>query len=400
MKKTLLLLLFLCTTFFFAQQANQVKLSSEAYFSVITCSAGEELYSSFGHSAFRLQDPVYGYDVVYNYGTFDFDTPLFYVKFARGKLPYQLGRSSFRNFVRVYKYEKRWVKAQVLDLTPAQVRQLFDYLENNYKEENRNYKYDFFFNNCATKKRDIIQENFGDAFIFHEDHLTETKTFRDLIHDNLDSNSWSSFGIDIALGAVIDKVAQPKEYQFLPEYVFKAFANATKQDGTPLVKETNLILEAPENATRSKNILFSPYVVFSIFMLIILIITFLDYKNNKRSRWLDFTILLVNGIAGIVILLLWFATDHTATYTNMNVLWLFAPNVWFAFKFLSKNEHSSLWMYTTLLLALLVLLLFFWLIDFQQFALAAIPLLIALAVRYVYLVYYFRRLKEDSYDTK
>ncbi len=396
MKKAAVLLLFFCAGMLFGQQANQVKLSSEAYFSVITCSAGSALYSSFGHSAFRLQDPVYGYDVVYNYGTFDFDTPLFYVKFARGKLPYQLGRSSFKNFVRTYQYEKRWVKAQVLDFTPAQVRQLFDYLENNYKEENRNYKYDFFFNNCATKKRDIIQENFGAAFIFNEDHLTEENSFRDLIHDNLDSNSWSSFGIDIALGAVIDKVAQPKEYQFLPEYVFKAFANATKQDGTPLVKETNLILEAPKNAAASKNILLSPYMIFSILMLIVLIITFLDYKKNKRTRLLDFTILLTNGIAGIVILLLWFATDHTATYTNMNVLWLFAPNVFFAYKFLIKEkECRSLWIHSAFLLFLLVVLVFLWLIKFEVFALAAIPLLLALAVRYVFLVYYFRRLKEE-----
>lgn len=395
MKKVALLLLFLYAGMLFGQEVNRVRISPEAYFSVITCSAGEELYSSFGHSAFRFQDPIYGYDMVYNYGTFDFETPLFYVKFARGKLPYQLGRSSFKRFIYNYKEENRWVKAQVLDLTSEQVRQLFEYLENNYKEENRNYKYDFFFNNCATKKRDIIQENFGDAFIFHENHLTETKTFRDLIHENLDSNSWSSFGIDIALGAVIDKVAQPKEYQFLPEYVFKAFANATKQDGTPVVKETNLILEVPENVTTSKNILFSPYVVFSIVMLIILVITFLDYKNNERSRWLDFTILLVNGIAGIIIFLLWFATDHTATYTNMNALWLFAPNLWFAFKFLSKNEQSSLWIYATVLLALLVVLLFIWFLKFEVFAFAAIPLLIALAVRYVYLVYYFRRLKTE-----
>ncbi|MBC8755113.1 DUF4105 domain-containing protein [Kordia sp. YSTF-M3] len=395
MKKASLLLLFLYAGMLFGQEANRVKISSEAYFSVITCSAGEELYSSFGHSAFRFQDPVYGYDMVYNYGTFDFDTPLFYVKFARGKLPYQLGRSSFKRFIYTYKQEKRWVKAQVLDFTPEQVRQLFEYLENNYKEENRNYKYDFFFNNCATKKRDIIQENFGDAFIFNEDHLTEENSFRDLIHANLDSNSWSSFGIDIALGAVIDKVAEPKEYQFLPEYVFKAFANATKQDGTPLVKETNLILEAPENAATSKNILFSPYIIFSILLLIVLIITFLDYKNSKRTRWLDFTILLVNGIAGIVILLLWFATDHTATYTNMNVFWLFAPNVLFAYKFLAKKQEcKALWRHSAFLLVLLVVLTFLWLIDFEQFALAAIPLLIALAVRYAYLTYYFLRLKE------
>ena len=391
MKKVVLLLLFLYTGILLGQQ---IKLSPEAEFSIVTCGAGEELYSSFGHSAFRLKDPVYGYDVVYNYGVFDFNTPNFYLKFTQGKLPYQLGRTSFKNFVRTYQYEKRWVKEQILDFTPAQNRTLLDYLENNYKEENRFYKYDFFFNNCATKKRDIIEESFGNAFTFHENHLTEEKTFRDLIHDNLDSNSWSSFGIDIALGAVIDKKASPKDYQFLPEYVFKAFANATKQNGTPLIKETKLVLEASEKQTNTSKIL-SPYVVFSIFMLIILLITFLDFKKQQRTRWLDFIIMLSTGLAGIVITLLWFATDHTATATNMNVLWLLPINIFFAYKFLSaKNECRELWRHSAFLLVLLVVMVFLWLINFEIFALAAIPLLIALAVRYAYLTSYFLKLKE------
>jgi len=390
MKKVVLLLLFLYTGILLGQQ---IKLSPEAEFSIVTCGAGEELYSSFGHSAFRLKDPVYGYDVVYNYGVFDFNTPNFYVKFAQGKLPYQLGRASFKNFIRTYKYEKRWVKEQILDFTPAQNRTLLDYLENNYKEENRLYKYDFFFNNCATKKRDIIEENFGDKFTFNEDHLTNDKTFRDLIHDNLDSNSWSSFGIDIALGAVIDKKASPEDYQFLPEYVFKAFANATKQDGIPLVKSTKLVLKVPEKQASNSKVL-SPYVVFSVFMLIVLLITFLDFKKQRRTRWLDFVIMLSTGLAGIMITLLWFATDHTATATNMNILWLLPINIFFAYKFLSaKKECRELWRHSAFLLALLVIMVFLWLINFQVFAVTAIPLLIALVVRYAYLTYYFRNLK-------
>jgi hypothetical protein len=397
MKKAILFLLFLYAGMLFGQKENHVRLSPEAEFSIITCGAGEELYSSFGHSAFRIKDPIYGYDVVYNYGTFDFNTSLFYVKFAQGKLPYQLGRASFKNFLLTYKYEKRCVKAQVLDLTPAQVRQLFDFLENNYKEENRDYKYDFFFNNCATKIRDVIKENFGDEIIFHENHLPEEKTFRDLIHDNLDPNSWSSFGIDIALGAVIDKKAPPEDYQFLPEYVFKAFANATKYDGvSPFIKETNLILEAPEKAEASKSLVLSPYVILSLLMLIVLIITFLDFKNNKRTRALDAILFLGNGIAGIVILLLWFATDHTATAMNMNILWLVPINVFFVKKFFSvARECKALWKHSAFLLGLIAVVVFLWLINFEQFALAAIPLLIMFAVRYMYLTYYFLRLKEE-----
>ncbi|EDP94497.1 DUF4105 domain-containing protein [Kordia algicida OT-1] len=392
--KKLVFLLFLFVGIVFGQKTPQIKLSSEATFSVVTCGAGSELYSSFGHSAFRLKDPVYGYDVVYNYGTFDFNTPFFYIKFAQGKLPYQLGRSSFKNFVRIYQYEKRWIKEQVLNLTPEQNKTLLAYLENNYKEENRDYKYDFFYNNCATKIRDVIKENFGDNIIFHEDHLPKDKTFRDLIHDNLEANSWSSFGIDIALGAVIDKPAYAEEYQFLPEYVFKAFENATMQDSvTPFVTETNLVLDAPETTIEKGNIIFSPYVIFTIFLLIVLIITFLDFKNNKRTRWLDAILLLVNGLTGIILLLLWFATDHTATAMNMNVLWLLPINIFFVRKFFLKSkECKSLAKHTAFCILLMLVVFFLWIIDFQQFALAAIPLMALFLVRYLYLTYYFGKL--------
>ena len=398
MKKAILVLLFLYVGMLFGQETNRVRLSPEATFSLITCGAGEELYASFGHSAFRLKDPVFGYDAVYNYGTFDFETSNFYLKFVQGKLPYQLGRNSFKNFLRTYQYEKRWVKEQVLDLTPEQVRQLFEFLENNYKPENREYKYDFFFNNFATKIRDVIKENFGDEVVFSQEYITEEKTYRNLIHDNLDSNSWSSCGIDIALGAVIDEKAPPIDYQFLPEYVFKAFENATKKNSnTSFVQETNLILEAPKTIKESKTILFSPYVIFSVFLLIVIGITLYDFKNHTRTRLLDAVLLLGNGIVGIVILLLWFATDHTATAMNWNVLWLFPINIFFVRKFAMKSkECKELWRHCAFLLLLIAVVLILWILDYQQFALAAIPLIIMFTIRYAYLTYYFLKLEEKA----
>lgn len=389
MKKAVLLLLFFYSGILLGQQ---IKLSPKATFSVVTCGSGEELYSSFGHSALRLKDPAFGYDVVYNYGVFDFNTPNFYLKFARGKLPYQLGRTSFKNFVRTYKYERRWIKEQVLDLTPEQTRTLLDYLENNYKEENRFYKYDFFFNNCATKKRDVLKECFGDQIQFDFSANKKESTFRDLIYENLDKNSWSSFGIDIALGSVIDKQAPAKDYLFLPEYVYKSFETATI-NGKPIVTDTRLVLAAPKNTTK-KSILLSPYVVFTLIMLIILVITFLDFKKGKRTRWLDFMIMLGTGLGGLLLLFLWFATDHTATAMNFNVLWLFPINLFFIYKFLAKHkECPSMATHCAVLLGLLVILVILWIAKVQIFALGAIPLLIALAVRYAYLIRYFKRLK-------
>lgn len=396
MKKLVFLLLF-CTGFVFGQNTGKIKLSPEATFSIITCGPGSELYSTFGHNAFRLKDPTYGYDVVYNYGTFDFNTPLFYIKFAQGKLPYQLGRTNFGNFVYSYKREKRWVKEQVLNLNYDQTKKLLAFLENNYKVENRSYKYDFFFNNCATKIREITTKNFGDDIIFKEDHIEIGKTFRELIHDYVDDNSWSSFGINISLGAVIDRKATVIEYEFLPDYVFRAFENATLQDGSPLVTDVKVILEAPKSTQKASNFLISPYVIFTILLLITSIITFLDYKNKKRTRWLDAFILVFSGLGGIMILLLWFATDHSMTVHNWNFLWLMPINIFFVRKFLLKRkECKALWKHSATLIALIVIMLFLWLINFQVFALAAIPLLLMFLIRYAYVTYYFLKITKDE----
>ncbi|KAB8151806.1 DUF4105 domain-containing protein [Kordia sp. TARA_039_SRF] len=388
--KKLVFLLFFFLGIAFGQNDSQIQLSPKATFSVITCGPGSELYSTFGHNAFRLKDPVYNYDVVYNYGTFDFNTPFFYIKFAQGKLPYQLGRSSFKRFVYTYKYEKRWVKEQVLNLSPNQVQTLLAYLENNYKEENRSYKYDFFFNNCATKIREVLLNNFSDEIKFTYNHITTEKTFRDLIYDYVEKNSWSSFGIDIALGSVIDRKATKEEYDFLPDYVFKAIENATLQNGESLVKEINVILKEPQNAQEKGSFALSPYFISTILLLIVLITTFLDFKHKKRTRWLDAALMLITGLGGIMVLLLWFATDHSMTASNWNLLWVFPINLLFIRKFLSKQkEAKNHWKYTAFLIGLIVILLFLWLIQFQVFALAAIPLLVMLLIRYAYVTYYF-----------
>src|SRR5690606_22569898 len=137
---------------------QSVKLSPRAEISIITCGPGEELYSSFGHSAFRVKDPALKLDFAYNYGTFDFNKPNFYIKFAQGKLLYELSVSYFEDFVYNYKIEGRWVKEQVLNLSQDEKNQLFNFLNINAQPENKEYLYDFFFDNCSTKIRDVLEE--------------------------------------------------------------------------------------------------------------------------------------------------------------------------------------------------------------------------------------------------
>ena len=157
MKRVLTIIVLMIS--FLPLRAEKIELSPKAEISVLTCSPGPDLYSSFGHTAIRIQDSINNrwVDVVYNYGTFQF-TDDFYFKFAKGQLDYRLSRSSFGDFQYEYLMTGRGIWEQKLLITPAEKQRLFDLLEENYLPENREYRYDFFYDNCSTRVRDIIKK--------------------------------------------------------------------------------------------------------------------------------------------------------------------------------------------------------------------------------------------------
>ena len=372
----------------FQSNAQEITLSENAEISILTIGPGQQLYDSFGHSAFRVKDQKQNIDVVYNYGTYDFDTPNFYLKFAQGKLMYQIAYNNYKPFYNYYVRQNRWIKEQVLHLTIVEKQGMFDFLLNNAKPENKDYLYDFLFDNCATRIRDVMVTVLGDELVYSDDYITEEYTFRQLIQKNVYWNSWGSLGMDTAIGAVVDQNASTWQYQFLPQYVFEAAAIAILQkDGTKkdLVKKTNFIYENTENDTRG-NFFLSPLFVFGIIALLILFVTFKDSKNETRSRYLDGTIYLVTGFIGILILLLWLATEHSTTANNYNLLWAFPLSLLFVVGISKKNPKKWMRKYVFFQVLLILLLCIHWISGIQVFPYGLIPLLIALAIRYVYLL--------------
>ncbi|AFL81717.1 hypothetical protein Aeqsu_2257 [Aequorivita sublithincola DSM 14238] len=371
-------------------KAQFVPLSETSEISIITIGPGAELYDKFGHSAFRVQDSLNGVDVVFNYGAYDFDTPNFYLKFAQGKLLYEIDAEYFDSFYGRYVAQNRWMKQQTLNLTLSEKQAVSKYLWNNLKPENKKYKYDFFFDNCATKIRDVVEEVLGNKLEFKEDHIKEELTFRQLIQQNLQANSWGSLGIDVALGAVIDRKAKPIEYQFLPDYVYEGAANAViNRNGTSenLVKKTTDLYENSPTPIEN-NFLMSPLFVLGLLGLLFVFITFRDFNRRTRSRFLDTFIFFFTGLVGIFLLLLWFATDHSATANNYNLLWAFPISIVLIVAISKRNISPKLKRYVIVLILLLSLLSIHWITGVQTFAIGLLPLLIALAVRYVYLVYF------------
>ena len=298
------------------------KLSNQAQVSLLTCDAGQELYSAFGHSAIRVQDPIKSIDYTYNYGTFDFDTPGFYTKFLRGKLNYKMDRDSFRKFNYVYNVRNRGVDEQTLALDSAAKQQLFDLLEINYLPENRFYLYDFFFDNCSSRIRDIFVEVLGDSLVFESEFIEDQKTFRELLDLNLDSKQWSDFGIDLVLGADVDQIAEPINYMFLPEYLESAFDNAfviKNGEKIPFVRQKIRLVDRPP-IPPDYPLWQKPIFVFSLLFAFILLWSYF-FPIDLNKLYLDKLIFLAIGLVGLILLLLWVATDHSTTDNNFNVLW-------------------------------------------------------------------------------
>lgn len=366
-----------------AAQELPARLSPEARISLLTVTPGADLYATFGHSAIRIVDPAAGLDRIYNYGTFDFEEPGFYVKFTRGKLDYALSAYPYRYARAQYRSERRTVTEQILRLTPQRAQALYDFLEWNHRPENRRYRYDFFFDNCATRIRDVFERVIGDSLrlAYRDDWRM---TFREHIDHYLVAHPFSDFGIDLALGAGTDRVAAPREALFLPDYLFRSVAGAeTVVDGLrmPLVAETAVILEPADPYVLRAAIPWALILMTALAMAAVLLTVTHRWLGRGAPRWLDLPLFLLVGILGALITSLWFFTDHRVTPDNLNLFWLWPTHLLVAPALLARRPGDWQRWYFRLAGAAVVVMMLGWPIWPQAFHPAAFPFMIALLVR-------------------
>jgi hypothetical protein len=300
--------------------------TSHLRISLLTCGVGEELYSSFGHTAVRVVDSLTGMDIVFNYGTFSFGED-FYVKFVRGKLLYYVSYYDYKSFLEEYDYEKRPVEEQVILLPGEKKQQIYEFLRHNALPENRDYKYDFLFDNCATRIRDIFPKSLGGSFQFGEVIKPgERITFRDIIDQYLRNNHWARFGIDMALGSPIDKPMTNEDIMFLPDYLRDGLAGATL-DGRKVMGPVTPVISGAEEKDGGIN---GPFLLTSaIALLTILGLTI--PKLKILGKVMSTIILFVTGLLGVFFLFMWFGTDHQSCQNNYNILWALPTNLVLAF---------------------------------------------------------------------
>jgi len=294
--------------------------------SLLTCSPGEDLYSMFGHSGIRLRNNVTGEDLVFNYGMFNYDVDNFIFQFVRGETDYELGVEYAEDFFWRYGVRKHGVVEQELDLTDKQKRKLVLLLYDNYRPENRVYRYNFLYDNCTTRARDVIEkavseDGGGVEYLIESDSVS----FRTILHGFTGVYPWVEFGIDMLLGAEVDRIANRRESMFIPSYYKKDVDGATVVyvDGTTCGKR--LVKNASEVLTdkivhEETSFLLTPIFVFWFMFAAVLIISVIDIRRCRSTWWVDLILLTVQGLAGVIIAFLFFFSEHPAVGTNWLVV--------------------------------------------------------------------------------
>jgi hypothetical protein len=365
---------FLCLSGLFAKAQND---SSQLRISLLTCTPGAELYSTFGHTAIRITDSTVNSDIVYNYGTFNFDDDGFYLKFVRGKLMYNLSAEYFGDFTYFYQQEQRGITEQILNLSGTEKRNLQQALEKNLEPASRYYKYDFFFDNCTTRARDMVVK-YKDSVGPFKAAMPQGTRFRQGIHAYLDKNHnyWSKLGIDILLGAPADAVMTNTTMQFLPDNLMTSFDSCTAPQ--VLVKsKANLY---PAATTVDILTVFTPMMVFSILLAVFILLGFMKAKPvrillNKLDMLLFFSV----GLLGVILIFMWTGTDHAMCRNNYNLLWAWPTHLVMAFFMLSGKKWVKKYYAFTAVLLLLVLAS--WCFLPQQMNNALIPVVLLLIYR-------------------
>jgi len=305
------------------------KPGNDLKISILTCAYGKEIYAAFGHSAFRVQSNARRIDKVYNYGTFNYHQPMFVLKFVRGFLDYAVSGYDYRLFCAEYISEKREVHEQLLNLSPEQAQAVYDFLEWNALEKNRYYKYNFLEDNCATRIRDVLINACGDRIVFPD--TTYSFTLRDAIDERIDEMPWFRFGITLLMGLPVDKKATAMTAMFLPDYVYSTVdAASIERDGErlPLVSRSGVVVRADKPVSRTDILTYiSPALLLWILLAVWAWFTYKEVKNNTYHSGGDKALLFVLGMFGILLIVMWFFTEHTVTARNMNLLWALPTHV-------------------------------------------------------------------------
>ena len=385
MNKTYINILFALALIFFSLNiyANELENKNRYKISILSIGEGPSLVDAFGHTAIRVKDAQLKNDIVFNFGVYDFNSPNFYSNFVKGRPEYKLAIQNYSNLIQNYIRQKRYIVEHQLNLDQNSTKIIIDLLVE--KLNDPYYIYDYFRDNCTTRAADIVVDKTNNKFKDDKLESEAILTYRELIHRKINENSWAALGIDLCLGAIIDKKINTRETFFLPENLMN-YLDLYEGD---IIKRN--IIYSPESEISYRENFPSPLLINLILSLIIVVITIFNFKSNKWNKSLDTLIFLISGSIGILIIYLWFFSNHFAGAQNFNFLWAFPFN--FAMVLAIYKNKIPNWSigYIKLLIILIILLFLHWTTGVQKYNLTLLPIFVALLIRYSFLVHRINR---------
>jgi hypothetical protein len=361
---------------------SQTRLDSGAVISLVTYDPSEgAVFTVYGHTAIRVKDPANGIDSVFNYGIFDFSESNFIYRFTKGETDYKLGVVSFRHLLAECSFRGCGAREQVLNLLPAEKQSLWEALLVNARPENATYRYNFFYDNCATRPLLLIEKHVRGRIEYGE--VSERHSFRRLINHCMRNNPWLIFGTELALGSPTDRLATPREELFLPLYLEAAFAGATIVDANGsrrrLVSSTGELAKAQPGEIKPPAV--SPLGCSLLFLGAVILLTLWERKRKSRFCLLDFLLLAIAGLGGSLIFFLAFISVHPATWPNYIIIWLHPVHLLGAVLMLMKRYERAARIYLCADAVLIIVLLTGMPFIPQSFNVAVIPMMLAFVIR-------------------
>ncbi len=288
---------------------------------------------------YPVLDPPTRRDVVFNYGIFDFNSDNFLWNFVRGEIDYILGISSFEGFMHSYRNENRRVISQKLNLSQEEKARLWEALVINSLPENRTYRYNFYYDNCSTRARKIIERCLDGTVDYH--YEAAYGSMREVIQHYTVKHPWTWFGISLALSSLADAPAPALDLLFAPELMMEAFEKATitapatnvkdsLQAERSLISEQSILNEIKTVPAEQKNTLPGPVTFSWILFMLVLTLGLRELKTARRYPLVNALIFGLAGIAGLIIAFLALISVHPVTKTNYLLLWLHPLHLLFA----------------------------------------------------------------------
>lgn len=349
--------------------------------SLLTCSPGEQIYAHYGHTALRVSRGMRGGDWIFNFGVFSFEEPHFLWRFIKGDCRYMLWAMPYDLFYKDYEAQGLTIYEQKLNLTLGERHRLWEALKENARPENRAYLYNFFYDNCATRVRDRLE----DALEGKPEYppQPEPSTFRQITRRFTADYPWAGLGNDLCLGAEADREIGARQEMFAPYYLMYYVSGAVVRDSCGHVRR---LAESPVvvlrgGAQSAGKCLLTPAVVAWSLVAIVLLLSWWEWRNGWCFWVIDVLAGLLVGGIGVVITFLMFFSIHPAVHANWQ-LWVFNPVQLLAMPWVVwcgiKRRRTSWHKWNA---AFLTLFLIFSTIIPQEFSAIVVPLAIILIIR-------------------